>query len=142
MIEKPHHRTTREAYDSSADAYETRFSTYSPYLEAMRSFLTLVPPLSRVLDIGYGPGILSKLISDHGHKVTGIDASAAMIAKAQSRCPKGKFFVLNVNEIDRIREKFNVIVASFIIVHLDDQETDNLIFSLLDKENSTSTLAS
>ncbi len=37
----------------------------------------------RVLDVGTGPGIVANLLSGLGHNVTGIDASAGMLKKAQ-----------------------------------------------------------
>jgi len=38
----------------------------------------------RILDVGTGPGIVSNLLSELGHDVTGIDASEGMLKKAQS----------------------------------------------------------
>ncbi|MGO9470861.1 MAG: class I SAM-dependent methyltransferase [Isosphaeraceae bacterium] len=45
----------------------------------------------RFVDLGCGSGILSRAVSDAGYDVLGIDVSAAMIALAQTRVPRGQF---------------------------------------------------
>lgn len=81
-------RITRH-WDGRAKAYDenVRQVIYSPrerriwqeiFSEAIGS-----PPL-RILDVGTGPGILSNLLSELGHEVTGIDASEGMLKRARS----------------------------------------------------------
>src|SRR5262245_3667903 len=45
----------------------------------------------RVVDLGCGSGILSGVLAEAGYDVLGIDLSAAMIALARQRVPKGEF---------------------------------------------------
>ncbi|MFZ2376333.1 MAG: methyltransferase domain-containing protein, partial [Methanothrix sp.] len=81
-------RITRH-WDGRAKAYDenVRPVIYSPrerriwqeiFSEAIGS-----TPL-RILDVGTGPGILSNLLSELGHEVTGIDASEGMLKRARS----------------------------------------------------------
>jgi SAM-dependent methyltransferase len=46
-----------------------------------------------VIDLGCGSGILSRVVSEAGYDVLGIDISEAMIAMARRRVPKGRFRV-------------------------------------------------
>ena len=49
-----------------------------------RVFLELVPPGSRVLDVGCGEGALSVLLAEHGCRVTGVDLSEPNVAAARA----------------------------------------------------------
>lgn len=44
-----------------------------------------IPPGSDVLDVGCGTGSLTALLLEAGHRVTGIDSSPRMIAKARAK---------------------------------------------------------
>jgi SAM-dependent methyltransferase len=46
-----------------------------------------------VIDLGCGSGIMSRVISEAGYDVLGIDISEAMIAMARRRVPQGRFRV-------------------------------------------------
>jgi SAM-dependent methyltransferase len=46
-----------------------------------------------VIDLGCGSGILSRAVSQAGYDVLGIDISAAMVAMARQRAPRGQFRV-------------------------------------------------
>jgi SAM-dependent methyltransferase len=46
-----------------------------------------------VIDLGCGSGILSRVVSDAGFDVLGIDISEAMVAMARGRVPRGRFRV-------------------------------------------------
>lgn len=47
----------------------------------------------RILDVGCGTGMLTEKLAENGSIVTGIDASAEMIAKAKEAYPQIGFFV-------------------------------------------------
>jgi SAM-dependent methyltransferase len=46
-----------------------------------------------VVDLGCGSGILSRLVSEAGYEILGIDISEAMVAMARKRVPRGRFRV-------------------------------------------------
>ena len=52
-----------------------------------------------------------------------------MIALAEKRCPGGKFYVKKAGDLE-ISEKYDAICLSFIIVHLENGETEKLINTL------------
>ncbi len=63
-------------------------------------FVTMLPPHSKVLDIGCGGGCpISKYLSDHSFHVTGIDLSEDMIERATSlHLPNASFIVRDFME--------------------------------------------
>lgn len=46
---------------------------------------------SKVLDIGFGTGVLTNQLYENGHIIAGVDFSSKMISIAQPKMPKSKF---------------------------------------------------
>ncbi|MGP8079729.1 MAG: class I SAM-dependent methyltransferase [Dehalococcoidales bacterium] len=120
---------TQESYNLSAENYRKRFENYAPYLSSIEKFISLLPPNSRILDAGCGPGINAKRFVEHHHKVTGIDFSSEMIRLAKENCPDGKFIAADLKDI-RQDVKYDAVCASFVIVHMTDAETDRFLEKL------------
>ncbi len=74
-------------FDSIADKYdETRGG--EPRGEAYAEHLSvLLPGPGPVLDIGTGTGVVALALRRRGYPVVGVDASAAMLARARDRLP-------------------------------------------------------
>lgn len=73
-----------ERSDNYNDYVEAEFATERPHkwLKRIEAMAPSNRPL-RILDAGCGPGFFSILLSMAGHKVTGIDGSAGMLAHAE-----------------------------------------------------------
>jgi SAM-dependent methyltransferase len=75
------------------DAYEDWLATpwgrlvESIEIDALRSLLAPLPAGARVLDVGCGTGWLGRAMVDHGWRVSGVDLSQRMLARAQQRFP-------------------------------------------------------
>jgi SAM-dependent methyltransferase len=83
-------------YDSFAWFYNRYWSQdfhslAFPVLE--RIWLARMPPGGRLLDVCCGTGYLAGLLIERGYAVTGVDASAAMIAWAEQNAPSAEFVV-------------------------------------------------
>jgi len=120
-------KTTIDTYDQCADAYTDKFMNYPKYQEMMVRFRDgFIKEDDAVLDIGCGPGNNGKIVSEAGVTLMGIDLSAEMVARAKANVPTGFF---RKGDIRRIYEKgpFDVMIASFSIVHLLPEETRELI---------------
>jgi XTP/dITP diphosphohydrolase len=50
-----------------------------------RTALSVIPPASRVLDVGTGTGFVAQLLAELGHQVTAVDASQAMLAIGRAK---------------------------------------------------------
>lgn len=118
-------KTTR-AYNLNAEDYHAKFSKYEEYRNQMESFAEMLPASSTVLDMGCGTGVNAGLLTEAGHKVTGIDNSSGMLKLAEKYCGSAKFEECSVLNY-RASEKFDAVVLSFIIVHLIDDDAEALI---------------
>jgi trans-aconitate methyltransferase len=70
-----------------------------------------VKPGERILDLGCGTGYLTQEIKNHGAEVTGIDASAEMIAKASGKYPGISFAVADATDF-HFDEKFDAVFSN------------------------------
>jgi SAM-dependent methyltransferase len=67
---------------------------YSQLAEgAAASVLELLAPGASIVELGCGGGVTARRLTDAGHKVLGIDQSAALIALARRRAPRADFGV-------------------------------------------------
>jgi SAM-dependent methyltransferase len=112
-------------YDSIAEAYsaENENSLVNAYYERP-AMLALAGDVAgrRILDAGCGSGPLSAALRDHGALVTGIDASAGMLALARRQL--GDDVDLHMADLrDRLPfadGAFDDVVASLVLHYLED----------------------
>src|SRR5215469_8680005 len=112
-------------YDSFAETYsaENESSLANAYYERP-AVLALAGDVAgrRILDAGCGSGPLSAALRERGPVVTGIDASAGMLALARRRL--GEDVALHVVDLsDRLPfadATFDDVVASLVLHYLED----------------------
>jgi ubiquinone/menaquinone biosynthesis C-methylase UbiE len=78
----------------------------------------------RIIDVGTGPGFFAMLLSQAGHRVTGIDASAEMIACAKENCVKAgvspELRVCDSHNLDFPDGTFDMVVSRNVVWTLID----------------------
>jgi SAM-dependent methyltransferase len=67
---------------------------------------------ARILDVCCGTGYLAGILARRGFRVTGVDASAAMIAYARENAPGAQFHVADVTDF-RLPREFGGAVCTF-----------------------------
>ncbi len=72
----------------------------------------LVPPGSRVLDAGCGPGRLSGALHARGHRVVGVDADPELIAAAEVDHPGPTYIVADLSGLDLDGEPFDLVLCA------------------------------
>lgn len=84
---------------------------------------------SDILDLGCGPGnVISFLSSIKGNtQIDAIDLSNQMLDIAKENLPHINCIREDVRNIDKLEKKYDVVIASFIVVHLNNDETKHLI---------------
>lgn len=64
----------------------------------------IIPSGSKLLDLGCGPGLYTKLLAENGYDVTGIDISGRSITYAKEHDKLTKYINMNYLELDSINE--------------------------------------
>lgn len=110
----------RAAYDRCANDYaEQRRTTAEAELNLISERLK---PGSRILDVGCGAGVPIARHLAKRFDVTGIDASASMIALAVKNVTSARFVTGDVMEADFPAAGFDAIVSFYAIFHIPRQE--------------------
>ncbi|MDW7669572.1 MAG: class I SAM-dependent methyltransferase, partial [Bacillota bacterium] len=68
----------------------------------------------KVLDLGCGPGQLINILEKkyNKFKITGIDFSEEMLRISKLRNPKTKHIQLNAENLDKLKDKYNIIICT------------------------------
>ncbi|NMM48558.1 class I SAM-dependent DNA methyltransferase [Marinigracilibium pacificum] len=117
-------------FNKKADQYFEKFMDQNEYLEEIKKFLETLPSKNpKVLDVACGPGNLSKLILDQNPRIEliGIDLSENMISLAKKNNPDSIFKIMDIRNLNKIKEVFDGIVCGFGIPYLDRNETELFI---------------
>ena len=117
-----HLDNTRFIFDKYARAYKEKYLDQENYAPMLLEFLKEVPEGGKVLDLGCGPGNISRFLLDHRNdlQITGIDIAPAMIEEARKLNPEATFYKGNVLEFSfKEDEKFDGVVSGFVLPYLD-----------------------
>lgn len=93
---------------------------------------------SAILDIGFGTGVLSAKLYEHGHSVDGIDFSEEMIAIAQEKMPEARLVQWDITNglPETIADSsYDSIISTYALHHLTDGEKTVFIETLLAQLN-------
>lgn len=91
---------------------------------------------TKILDLGIGTGTLTEKLYNKGAKILGVDFSNKMIEVAKTRMPNANFLCQNLNSElpqEYNSEKFDYIISTYAIHHIEDNEKIKLIESLYQK---------
>jgi ubiquinone/menaquinone biosynthesis C-methylase UbiE len=82
------------------------------------------PPPRRVLDVGCGTGVLSLIFAELGHRVTGVDFAAKMLALAQEKAKLANleidFRLQDAANLSDPDETYDVVIGRHVIWTLPD----------------------
>lgn len=84
----PHDQDLAKAFDRRAAVFERGALQTDPVALARLVAFAALPVEARVLDGGCGPGLVAEAFLEAGCRVTGVDLSAEMIARARARCAR------------------------------------------------------
>ncbi len=113
--------------------YVDRFRTMAAEGEDLggeaRLIDAMLPPRSRVLDAGCGPGRVGAVLHERGHTVVGVDADPVLIEAAEADHPGPRWLVADLAELDLADEEpfAGAVLAGNVMVFLaPDSEVDVL----------------
>ncbi len=139
-MKSSHTRKTIKAYNKNAEKYAEKFTYYETYINKMLEFQDkYIANDANILDLGCGPGNNIKTILEQNASCnfTGVDLSEKFIKIAGNKYPQFTFIHEDIRNID-LKTKYDIVLASFCIVHLSNEETEELlkkISSLLKDES-------
>lgn len=118
--------------DSTASGYDAVAAEYANHLfheldgkPFDREFLTRfvsVLPSGPILDVGCGPGHVSRYVQGLGREVSGVDISSGMIACARELNPGIPFHVGDMRSLPFPSASFAGLIAFYSIIHLQAEE--------------------
>jgi trans-aconitate methyltransferase len=100
-----------DRWDSSL--YEDRHSFVWKKADALLDLLDPKPG-ERILDLGCGTGHLTNEIARRGAEITGLDASASMVAQARQNYPKLKFELADATSFE-FHEPFDAVFSNAVL---------------------------
>jgi SAM-dependent methyltransferase len=127
-------RKTIAAYDKNAQGYADKFDDYPTYRDRITDFQQKhVPKGAHILDLGCGPGCNISTILERDHTCTfdGVDLSGEFLRMARQRFPRFDFLQQDICDLD-LPGKYDVVLASFCIVHLTNEQTAGVMHRLPD----------
>ena len=109
---------TRATYDRIAADYARANAEMPPaFVEMGRTFLALLPPGARVLDLGCGAGRDMAWLEARGTQVTGVDLSPEMLAQARPRV-RGALLEMDMRRLSFPDAHFGGIWCMASLLHL------------------------
>ena len=133
-----------ERFDLWADDYDQSvrvsddegrypFAGYKAVLNKIYSHIVSRPG-KMVLDLGFGTGVLTTKLYEHGYQIYGQDFSARMIELAYEKMPDARLYQGDFSvRLDPalMRHRYDFIIATYSLHHLPDEQKVNLLHRLM-----------
>jgi SAM-dependent methyltransferase len=116
---------TRDLWDSEAASFddEPDHGLADPTTRAAwRDLLVgvLPPAPARIADLGCGTGTLTRLLTDEGYAVDGLDFSPEMIARAREKVPEASFAIGDAARPPLERAAYDVLLSRHVLWAMPD----------------------
>ncbi len=95
--------------------------------QLLKRFHTAPHPIIRILDIGCGSGISTRIFASAGFSVVGIEASAAMVDLARKAVPNAEFIQSSAYDIELPNCDAIVAIGEVFNYHSEPEQADELI---------------
>lgn len=120
---------TFKTWDEISELYEDKFMGFSLYDTTYDYFCNELTLNSKVLDLGCGPGNITKYLNDQRNdlRIRGIDVSQKMIDLAIKNNPNSNFEVLDIRNLENHKFTYNGIICGFCIPYLSTYDLENLL---------------
>ena len=117
---KIQHLSSKQGYDLYAKFYDKK----NKYLDSFEQY-NIFPNLpnlmgKKVLDVGAGSGRLTTQMVNKGAEVTAFDVSPEILKVLAKKNSKIKTVIGDAEKMPFLENSFDVVVATFLIVHLKD----------------------
>ncbi|MBD0824302.1 class I SAM-dependent DNA methyltransferase [Aestuariibaculum marinum] len=124
------YQETFNTWNNIAKFYEDAFFDLELYNDTYDFFLdNLTDKKSKVLDVGCGPGNITKYLLSKNPKlkIKGLDISENMIALAKANNKTAEFEIMDIRNLNTIQGRFHGIICGFCLPYLSKQDCSKLI---------------
>lgn len=123
-----HFERVQRVFHSAADDYVEAFMDVARYHSALNTFLASLPQGAQVLEVGCGPGNITRYLLDQRPDlhILGTDLAHAMVERARQHCPEARFMQQDVRQVDHTLGLFNGVVCGFLLPYLSVADTQQL----------------
>jgi SAM-dependent methyltransferase len=108
------------AFDVAADAYDRFMGRYSLQLSGGMADLAGVARGQRVLDVGCGPGALTRELLERGAEVSAVDPSPPFVAAVRERHPGADVRQARAEDLPFADGSFDAALAQLVVHFMDD----------------------
>ena len=116
-------KLTNDTYNACAESYLRKYTDFHLYDDAYELFVKYIKPGSSLLDLGCGPGAVSKYISKKVNvKLTLMDLSEKMIELAKIMLPSAETVISDIRTLSFKENSYEFILAAFCLPFLYDEE--------------------
>ncbi|MBC8591173.1 class I SAM-dependent methyltransferase [Wansuia hejianensis] len=125
-----------DGYDKSVQLSEENDEyPFAGYKDVLNTIYNIVHKRekAKILDIGFGTGILTKKLYDDGYEIYGIDFSQKMIEIAKEKMPLASLIKYDFSKglPEEIKDNsFDYIISTYAMHHLEDEEKNEFIEKL------------
>jgi ubiquinone/menaquinone biosynthesis C-methylase UbiE len=115
-------RVSRVSFDVAADSYDAFMGRYSSLLAPQLADLAGIGPGQRVLDVGCGPGALTKVLVERlgPESVAAVDPSEQFVAAARERHPRVDVQRASAEELPFADDRFDAAIAQLVVHFMAD----------------------
>ena len=110
-------------FNVPAEFYDRFVGRYSASLGDELIAFAGIEPGMRVLDVGCGPGGLTRRLVDLGCTVTGCDPSATFAAAAAERVPEAEVVPASAEDLPFADASFDAVLAQLVVNFMADPDT-------------------
>ena len=98
--------------------------------EEWRQFTAAVKTGGSVLDVGCHSGRDIRQLIDLGYRVTGLDISEQALRLCREQCPEARTIKMNLLDLPDLKEQFDGIWLSYVLVHIPYKLVDDALAAL------------
>lgn len=116
---------TQQTWNAIAHLYQAKFMQLELYNQSYDAFCDLLlQPSARVLELGCGPGNITRYLLDKrpDFNILATDYAPNMVQTAQQNNPEARCMSLDCRDISQLDGRFDGIVAGFVIPYLSPVE--------------------
>lgn len=124
------YKETSETWNKLASVYEEKFMDLDIYNETYDAFCDLVKTNNaKILELGCGPGNITRYLLQKRKDflILGTDVAPNMLELAKQNNPSASFMQLDTRDMLQLTEKYDGIIAGFIIPYLSKEDVDKFI---------------